>query len=94
MKKEFKIPNQDKFLAEHKKRFEKGGIDKDSLKAKETSMKEIVKDMTGMPEKLHIMGPLSKPSAKTQKEGENQLQGGESKDIVPEDETPQRKIEK
>jgi len=93
MEKEFKIHEQDKFLSEHKKRFEKGGVDKEALKAKEQSMKGILKDMTGMPDKLNIMGPLSKPSARPPKDGENKLQDGEAKNPIPESETPHRAID-
>ena len=81
MEKEYKIHEQDKFLGEQKKRFEKGAVDTDSLKAKKQTMNSITKDMTGMPNKLHVMGPLSKPSARAKKEGENPLQGGEAKEF-------------
>ncbi len=90
--KEYKIHEENKFLAKNKKRFEKGAIDKDTLKVKKQTMTSITKDMTGMPEKLHIMGPLSKPSARSAKKDELPLEG-EDKMITPEDETPQRKIE-
>ena len=93
MEKEYKIHEQDKFLAEQRKMFNKGGVDKDALKAKKQTMKSILKDMTGMPEKLNIMGPLSKPSARPAKAEENKMQGGEPKNIIPERETPQRAID-
>jgi len=92
MEKEYKIHEQDKFLAEQKKMFEKGGVDNDALKAKKQTMKSILGDMTGMPEKLNIMGPLSKPSSRAAKDGENKMQEGEPKNIIPEKDTPQREV--
>lgn len=82
MKEEYKIHEQDAFLAKNKKMFEKGGVDQEALKAKNQTMGSILGDMTGMPEKLNVMGPLSKPSARKQKSGENQLQGGTPKNAI------------
>lgn len=92
-KEEYQIREQDKFLAENKKRFERGNEDKEFLTAKKQTMQDITKDITGMPEKLHILGELSKPSQKPHLNGENPMQGGEAKNITPESITPQRSID-
>jgi len=79
--KEYKIYEQDKFLAENRKKFNKEGVDNEALQAKKTTVNAITKDMTGMPDKLHVMGPLSKTSARPAKSGENPLQGGEAEEF-------------
>ncbi len=84
MKEEYKIHEQDAFLAKNKKQFEKGAIEKDALKAKKQTMNSITKDITSIPEKLHVIGPLSKPSAKPAAKGENPLEGGAPKEFSEE----------
>lgn len=79
---EYKIHEQDKFLAKHKARFEKGKKDEDSLKAKKQTMQGILKDLTGMPTKLHAVGPVGQTSVKKSAPRENDKHGGDGKDLM------------
>lgn len=78
-KEEYKIFEQDKFLAKNRSKFEKKGVDREALKAKKTTVAQITKDINFAPEKLHVVNALSKPSAKPAASGENPLQSGEAK---------------
>jgi len=55
---------------------------RDEPKVEIQSMKGILKDITQVPERLHMTGSPDQPSAKPAKEGENQLQTGKGKDML------------
>jgi len=74
---EYKIHEQDKFLEKNRKMFNKGGVDKEALKAKKTSMNKVLEGVAQFPDKLHIVGPVGKESARKTKKEENPLHGGE-----------------
>ncbi len=76
-----KIETKDANLASMKKKHEINSKSaNESLKPKAFKMGDL--DYTDMPTKINVIGPLSKPSAKKAKKGENPLQGGEAKNFT------------
>lgn len=72
---EYKIHQQDKFLAEHKSRFDKGKTDADSLKAKKQTMSSILNSFNDAPTKINIGNTVGAVSARPTKKDENELHG-------------------
>ena len=76
-KKEFKIHEQDKFLAKNKKKFEKNNKD---IKAKEQSLDGILNSLNDIPTKISV-GSFSSQSVLPTKKDENSLHGGDGSAI-------------
>jgi len=54
---------------------------KDPVKVETQTMNSILKDITQVPERLHMTGSPDKPSVKETKSGENQLHTGKGKNM-------------
>ena len=76
----YEIHPKDNFL-ESMKRKHSVNADKEAAALKPNKFKMEDLDYTNIPAKMSIMNPLSKPSAKPAKSGENSLQGGLPKDF-------------
>ena len=76
---EYKIKEQDKFLKEHKSRWDKGKKDEDALKVKKTTMSKILDSLNDAPRRIEVGGAVGtgRTSAKSSAPRENDLHGGE-----------------
>lgn len=81
MEEEYKPETVDgKFMKGMRKKFDT--VEKDKIKVEKQSMEGILKDIGQVPDKLSMTGSPDMPSAKKQKEGENQLQTGKGKQML------------
>ncbi len=77
----YKIHEQDKFLKKNKAKFETKQKDIDALKPKKQTMNGILDNVLQGPEKLHIVGPVGKTSARETKPSENPEHGKDGKEF-------------
>lgn len=70
----YRIEPKDRFLESMQRKHNKGGTDKDALKAKPIIMKDL--DYVEIPRKTHLMGQPGKTSVRKTKTNENPLHGG------------------
>ena len=75
---------KDKFLAKMKTKFERGKVDEEALKPKTQTMEGILGDITQMPSKISMVGPVGQTSARKPKVNENELSGKDGKVMVKE----------
>ena len=75
------IENKDNFLSKMRQKFQTPGKDKEALKSKQTTIAEILEGNVLPPEKLHVAGPVGETSVKKAAPRENELRGGEGKDM-------------
>ena len=76
---EYKIHEQDKFLAEQKKRWDRKQKAGNTLKAKKQTMSGIMNTLNDVPTKVSVggaVGPIGKTSVRPTKPQENPLHGG------------------
>lgn len=74
--------NKDRFLSGLQKKYNKGNADKESLKAKKQTITGIIGDITKVPEKLSVIGPVGKTSVRPSKVDENKLSGLDGKLLI------------